>query len=65
MNKIIMFLSEKVFRFRYQDPHTDTNVWDVGIYEDNIDKMFRDVFIIGISVGVVITALCVVVWWLL
>jgi hypothetical protein len=65
MNKIIMFLSEKVFRFRYQDPHTDTNVWDVGIYEDNMDKMLRDVFVIGASVGGVVVALCAAVWWML
>lgn len=51
--RFLYFLADKVFRFRYRDPHTERDgipTWDIGIYEEEHDKMLRDFFIMGATV---------------
>lgn len=60
--KILYFLSEHVFRFRYRNSCTvneqGNTVWDIGIHEEENEKMMRDFFLMGASTGL---AICVVI----
>jgi len=68
MLKLINFLGEHVFRFRYQKDTSEGDngnlIWDIGIYEDNLDKMSVDLFVMGLVVGVVIAAIVGGALWL-
>lgn len=56
--KILYFLADHVFRFRYRDPNTGPTTWDIGIYEEEQDKTLRDFFLMGVSITLIV---CVVV----
>ena len=45
--RFLYFLADRVFRFKYRDPNTNPVTWDIGIYEEEQDKMLRDFFIMG------------------
>ena len=65
---ILYFLADKIFRFRYRDPVTSEIpiiTWDIGIYEDEMNKMHRDFFIMGAVIGVVSGSVFVAALWLL
>lgn len=68
--RFLYFLADHVFRFRYRDPSTERDeennvlVWDIGIYEDEIDKVHRDFFIMGGVLGFVFAAILGGLLWL-
>lgn len=67
--RILYFLADNVFRFRYRDPSSrdeenDTFVWDIGVYEEEVDKVHRDFFVMGLTLGVVVAALLAGLLWL-
>lgn len=69
--RFLYFLADHVFRFRYRDPMIDNQedsllmTWDIGIYEDQINKMHRDFLIMGVTLGVVGTAILAGLLWLI
>lgn len=54
----LYFLADHIFRFRYRDPVTNEKplTWDLRIYEDEMNKMHRDFFIMGVVIGALMTA---------
>lgn len=67
--KILYFLSEKVFRFKYRDSvsinENGNTVWDIGIHEDENEKAYFDFFFMGFVIGSIITTLAAGMLWLL
>lgn len=50
--KVLFFLADRVFRFRYRDPSGGGGItWDIGIYEEESNKMLRDFFFMGAVLG--------------
>lgn len=68
---LFAFLADHVFRFRYRDPVTNDGndggpiVWDIGIYEDEMDKMHIDFFFMGFVIGALLTAFAAGIIWLI
>lgn len=64
---LLYFLSEHVFRFRYRNSCTvneqGNTVWDIGIYEEENEKMVRDFFFMGIVIGAIIVAIMAGILW--
>lgn len=69
--RFLYFLADHVFRFRYRDPMIDNQedsllmTWDLGVYEEEVDKMLRDFLIMGITLGVTITTILAGLLWLI
>ena len=66
--QILYFLSERIFRFRYRDPNTGPATWDIGIYEQDQEKMLRDFFIMGCvtaAIAIIILAVTGASAWLI
>lgn len=67
---VLYFLADHVFRFRYRNPSSrdeenDMLVWDIGVYEDEIDKVHRDFFIMGATLGAFLTVILAGILWLI
>lgn len=67
--KILYFLSEHVFRFRYRNSCTvnerGNTVWDIGIHEEENEKMMRDFFFMGAVIGAIIVAIMAGILWVI
>ena len=67
--KILYFLADRVFRFRYRDPMTNDGndgglpTWDLGIYEDEMEKMRLDLFFMGFVIGAILDAIVTGILW--
>ena len=65
--KILYFLAEHVFRFRYRNSCTvneqGNTVWDIGIHEEENEKMMRDFFFMGAVIGAIIVAIMAGILW--
>ena len=66
--RLLYLLADHVFRFRYTDPLSKkdgVSTWDVGIYEEQVDKVNRDFFIMGFVIGLLLTTIGAVTWLLI
>ena len=65
----LYFLAEQVFRFRYRNSCTvnerGNTVWDIGIHEEENEKMMRDFFLMGLIIGAIMGAIVIGVTWLI
>lgn len=66
--KLIWFLADHVFRFRYRDPFpVDENgvqLWELDTYEEESDKMLVDFFFMGFVIGAIITSMAAGIIWI-
>ena len=67
--KLLYFLSEHIFRFRYRNSCTvnerGNTVWDIGIHEEENEKMIRDFFLMGLVIGGIISAIAIGILWII
>ena len=65
--KILYFLSDYVFRFKYEN-HVFENdgktVWDIGIYEDASEKALKEFFIMGFICASILCIIAGMILWL-
>lgn len=67
--KILWFLADHIFRFRYRNPFPETEdgtvIWELDIYHEESDKMLIDFFFMGFVIGAIVTAMAAGIVWLI